>query len=244
MGNIVKKISRSLTLAMLVAALCAVGQRAEAEPISLQWPQPGGPGTPVAITYSYSNLLDGTLRMLSPAELKGATEEALGLWAGYAPLHFFEKPDSGPPPSDISYSRANHPQLRIGHHPMADLAHAYLPDAWNGLAGDVHFNSTIVWTLGATDWNFLEVVTHELGHSVGLGHEDEREAIMNAIFPQRRFGGLGTGFLLPADINGLQALYGAGTGSVHPMDPVPEPATILLVATGVALMARRRRRRA
>ncbi len=33
---------------------------------------------------------------------------------------------------------------------------------------------------------------------------------MNAFFPPWHFGGLGSAFLLPADIEAIQALYGAG----------------------------------
>ena len=239
--NSVKKFSRLLLIA--VVAVCFRGQPAEADPIGFQWPQPGGPGAPVHITYSYSNLLDGSFLLVGPAELRGATEEAFKLWATYAPLHFTERPDSGPPPSDVGYTPEGHPQIRIGHHSMSDLAHAYLPHGHNGLAGDIHVSSTIPWTIGNGHWNFLEVITHELGHAIGLEHEPARDAIMNESFPYARFGRAGTAFLLAPDIEKLQAVYGAGAGSLQPMDPVPEPATVVLIATGLAFVARARRRR-
>ena len=50
---------------------------------------------------------------------------------------------------------------------------------------------------------------------------------------ENRFSGLGTGFLLPDDIAGIQALYGAGHGSVH---SIPEPMTVLLLGTGVVAL--------
>jgi hypothetical protein len=79
---------------------------------------------------------------------------------------------------------------------------------------------------------------HELGHAVGLGHEENEPAMMNPVFPQARFGGLGTGFLLPSDIRAVQQLYGIGNGSVQPLDPVPEPATLLLVCAGLGALRR------
>ena len=229
--------------AALLCGLCVLAGRVQADPVRAQWPQPAGAGTDVFITYSYSNLLDGSLMLLANDELRAATEEALGLWASYAPLHFVERVDSGPAPSDVSYAPGGHPQIRIGHHTMPELAHGYYPSDTDGLGGDVHFDTGLPWTLTDARWNFLEAVTHELGHALGLVHEDGRPAIMNSSYPLRRFERLGTAFLYPADVEALQSIYGAGKGSVQPLAPVPDAATALLVTTGLAVIARVRRRR-
>jgi hypothetical protein len=215
---------------------------AAADPIDLGWPQPGGDGSPVYISYSYSNLLDGTFLLMTPAELRAGTEEALRLWSSYAPIHFIEQPDSGPGVSDFSYEAGTHPQIRIGHHVLAEIAHGYFPGD-DGLAGDVHFASGVPWSVGTGHWNFLETVTHELGHTLGLVHELKDIAIMNPSYPFHRFDGLGSAYLYPSDIRRLQAIYGSGVGAVQPLDPAPEPGTYLLVFTGVVTIARPRRRR-
>jgi hypothetical protein len=208
------------------------------------WPQPDGPGTAVVITYSFSNLLDGSFPSLTLAELRQATVEALQTWAAHAPLQFVERIDSGPAMSDTPYPPGNHPQIRIGHHPMSDLAHAFLPNSGDGLAGDIHLDAGVPWGLAGTKWNFLEAMTHEAGHAVGLGHVDDEPSVMNPFFPQPLFGALGSAFLFPGDIRRLQAIYGGGSGSVQPLaPPVPEPATVLLVATGLGLVADQHRRR-
>ena len=235
-------LSRLCVSAALFWAVCCLAHPAYGDPIRPQWPQPDGPGTPVVITYSYSNLLNGSLLFLSPAQLRAATEEALGLWASYAPLHFVERADSGPAPSDISYQVGDYPQIRLGHHPMNELAHAYFPSESDGLGGDVHIDQGLPWTIGEGHWNLLEAITHELGHALGLDHEFERSAIMNTSYPQRRFHGPGTAFLFPADIDNIRAIYGAGSGSVQPLPHVPEPATGLLVATAISVVAYARRR--
>lgn len=195
----------------------------------LKWSQPGGRGNPVNLTYSLSNLLTSSLGgTLSAAAVYDTVEEALGLWARYAPLNFVEVADSGPSVSDSDYSPFNRPQLRLGHHGIDGgsdvLAHAFFPDG-SGLAGDVHLDSDENWTTqpSFSSIDIIEVMTHELGHSLGLNHESSNSAIMNPFYAER-YDGPGTGFLLADDINGIRAIYGTGVGSVTPLPR--NPATV------------------
>lgn len=186
-----------------------------------KWPQPGGVGSTVTVTYSYSNLLDGGLSGISTANLQTATQQALQVWANYAPLNFVLVNDSGRPEIDDEfYPAAGTPNLRFGHHYMDGfsgvLAHAYYPFSvtGDGRSGDVHFDNGDTWgiTPGSGRFDYLEVCVHEIGHALGLEHQSPPpQAIMNPFYGSR-YSGLGTAFLFSDDQNGIQAIYGGGGG--------------------------------
>jgi hypothetical protein len=172
------------------------------------------------LKYSFSNLLDGALPGgLSATVLEAAIEEALQVWSAVSPLRFTEAIDSGPAPSDTGYVAGTHPQLRFGHHYIDGgsgantLAHAYFPST-NGIGGDLHFDNGNTWTTHPSSGiDIIEVATHEIGHALGIDHEEVNNAIMNPYYGGR-YSGPGSAFLLQDDVDGIQAQYGAGLGYV------------------------------
>jgi hypothetical protein len=212
------------------------------------FPQPGGRGTPVTITYSYNNMFDGGLKDINgvplPASLiRGSIEEALRVWSRHAPLNFIEVPDEERVPSFSDYPDGQIGEIRFSHlyyngpdvpgQPPTAKALAYFYNGSTNLAADVFFDHSDPWqemgTLPRPD--ILGAAIHEIGHTLGLGHTDDPTANMYWIF--HRFAGLGTGQLFPDDIAGIQSIYGAGVGSVTPLIMVPEPAAIALITLGV-----------
>ena len=89
------------------------------------------------------------------------------------------------------------------------LAHAFYPDAQEPYAGDVHFNGELFrWHIGGATYessgNVFDVALHELGHSLGLAHTSDPNAVMYAYLGGRTFTGL-TG----DDIAAIQTIYKA-----------------------------------
>lgn len=168
------------------------------------WPQPGGLGNPVNVSYSYSNLFSGAMVGVTNLQMVQAVEEALSLWARYAPFTFTEVADPG--------------QIRLF---QGDLIGSTLAQAAAPPDGDVTFDSSSrTWSVAL----FLETAAHEFGHSLGLGHStlsSPRVDHAGAAGPPilnptilNRYSGLGDAFLFQDDVNGIRARYGTGAGEV------------------------------
>ena len=233
-----------------------------AEAFSLQGgqqPQPGGDGTAITITYSYNNFLDGGLKnlagiSLTPEFLRTVSEEAFDLWASVAPIHFVEVADVGTPvytsntSAYLAYDASDFGVIRLNHRyingtdaqngkPSAK-AMAWFPNNFPHMGSDIHFDNGDPWEVIGTPSapDILGILTHEIGHTLGIGHSGFNGAVM---FPAalRRMGP-GTGLLTADDIAAAQAIYGdtsgvGGAGSVTPLPTVPEPSALLIVTLGM-----------
>lgn len=96
------------------------------------------------------------------------------------------------------------------------LAHTfYPPPNPETLAGDLHLDLDEPWKIGA-DIDLFSVVLHELGHALGLGHNDDPASVMYPYY--RRVSGLSA-----ADIAVIRRLYAARTATVPPSTPPSSP---------------------
>lgn len=142
---------------------------------------------------------------LSRETLDATVAEALNYWAKVSPLTF-TKLDSGTPDISIIFSTYDHGDDSPFDGVSGVLAHAFFPfSASNPLSGDAHFDEDEPWTVKSYyGQNLLQVATHEFGHSLGLSHSDDDDAIMFAFAksydPNLKLG--------EDDIQGIQALYG------------------------------------
>jgi hypothetical protein len=233
-----KHLHRATVLACLVSGTAWGGYY----PMYASWDQPDGIGSPITLTYSYSNLFDGGIvsaagQSLSTDIMRSAFEQAFSDYAAVLPIHFIEVADQGPLPETGQYDPTGLADIRIGVVPHVDdaNAYAYFPQDTDtsGLAGDIVFNGQR-FGLGWTQTVFYSVAQHELGHSLGMGH------YINADAPSGSFANSAyTGPIFPLDgmmISALQSVYGAGVGSVTPLSAVPEPDTSALILLGLSLL--------
>lgn len=93
------------------------------------------------------------------------------------------------------------------------LAHTfYPPPNAETLAGDLHLDLDEPWRIGA-DIDLYSVALHELGHALGLGHNDNPASVMYPYY--RRVNGL-----RDADITEIRKLYAAaGSTPTTPSTP-------------------------
>ena len=188
---------------------------------SLKWNNTSNGSTNITFAFDNSFSVNG----LSFNRAKSLVVNALSTWAQYSPLNFQEIQDPGNGDRVDIYVQSERVDGRGG-----TLAYAYFPTI-----GDITFDNSESWN----ETKFLETAVHELGHSLGLGHEGDVSAIMNPVL-DNKFAGRDDPFLLQDDINGVRYLYGEGRGRVstlgqgviQPQEPAIALPTINLVNNG------------
>mgnify|MGYP000120113080 CR=1 FL=1 len=188
-------------------------------------------GTGATITYSFQDagtcdagVLCQGLGSFMPVGFKTEIERAFDAWSAVANLTFFEVADDGANFNATTTSG----DIRITGHVFDGvsnvLAHGFFPPN-NGstAAGDMHFDVAENWALSLADpgISIFQVMAHELGHALGLGHTDVAGSLMNSLYTEAFEGPQAD------DVAGIQAIYGAAVSAV------PIPATVWLFALGM-----------
>ncbi|KAM4796115.1 collagenase 3-like [Rhinophrynus dorsalis] len=136
-----------------------------------------------------------------------AIQRAFKVWSDVTPLTFRRVPN-GQADILIQFIARSHNDNNPFDGPNGVLAHAFSPGT--GLGGDAHFDEDERWTDSNVGFNLFLVAAHEFGHSLGLGHSNDRNALM---FPNYRFMNTRNYRLPQDDVRGIQSIYGRGRES-------------------------------
>ncbi|XP_005378045.1 PREDICTED: macrophage metalloelastase [Chinchilla lanigera] len=150
------------------------------------------------ITYRITNYTPDMRRQ----EVDDAIQKAFQVWSDVTPLRF-RKIYAGEADIMISFAYGDHGDFNPFDGRDGILAHAFGPGSGRG--GDAHFDEAETWSANSRGRNLFLVAVHELGHSLGLGHSNDRKAIM---FPNYGYLDPRTFRLSADDIRGIQFLYG------------------------------------
>ncbi|XP_033108512.1 matrix metalloproteinase-18-like [Anneissia japonica] len=161
----------------------------------------------LALTYNYQSYSGD----LTEQNTRTAIERALKVWSDVTSLTFTEVRKDSSADIEISFTPRYHGDGNDFDGPGRVLAHAYFPG--NGIGGDAHFDEDELYTVnGRGGIDLFQVAAHEFGHSLGLAHSEDPQALMAPYYA-----GYIPDFELPQDdINGIQFLYGSST------DPRPD----------------------
>lgn len=155
-----------------------------------------------------------------PSRIKDKTRvdkeiaRAFKIWSDVTTLNFEER-RRGRVSIDISFENGEHGDGDPFDGPGKTLAHAFFPQ----YGGDAHFDNEEKWTIDErTGTNMFQVAAHEFGHSLGLSHTDERQALMAPYYR-----GYQPYFKLHSDdIDAIQSLYGS-RNNPRPSEDEDEP---------------------
>jgi hypothetical protein len=141
-------------------------------------------------------------------------QTAFAAWQAVSNIKFVQVADSGSAFNALGATG----DIRIGAHTFdgvsGTLAHAYFPPPnGNSAAGDIHFDSAENWRCNNTGTDIGVVALHEIGHSIGLNHENTNTiAVMDPYYNANLAG------LQSDDINGASMIYGVALLSAPPLN--------------------------
>ena len=150
--------------------------------------------------------------------------DAFAQWSTFGNIEFMQIEDGG---GDAGSGTVADIRIFFGAIPGGTIGYAFYPSSYgSAIAGDVLLDT--VTSFNTNQNLFAAVVIHELGHALGLGHEDEN-SVMTATVSEST--------LQQDDINGIQEIYGVQDNAAVVYDiPTGQAAlTILDVAAGATI---------
>jgi hypothetical protein len=152
-------------------------------------------GTPWAQATLRWFLSGGTPDVTTEASI---VQSALDTWTGVIPRTFVQQASATGSHFDVSWQTGDHGDGTSFDGAGHVLAHAFYPQD-----GRVHFDDAETWSTshGGGNTDLQTVSLHELGHTLGLRHSGNRDAVMYAFYGGERR------TLHEVDIKGMRSRY-------------------------------------
>lgn len=160
----------------------------------------GGRWEQTIITYRIVN----TSADLPLNETRSVIRRSFDVWQEHIPK-VFQEVQSDPADISILFATFDHGDEVVFDGPGGTLAHAYGPQSVSGdAAGDIHLDDSETFVSSGTNGTSLFwVASHEIGHSLGLGHSNIAGSLMWPYYGQSTWRGI----LNYDDKLGIQKLY-------------------------------------
>ncbi|MCI0607477.1 MAG: matrixin family metalloprotease [Anaerolineae bacterium] len=158
--------------------------------------------------------INDTSRLEGDSE-REVIRQAFALWAQETPLTFTEVTAQADADIVVGWAVGNHGDGDPFDGPGDVLAHASFPNPYSDRQVFLHFDDDERWVNSdSSNVDLLTVAAHEIGHTLGLAHSSDPNALMYPSYngPHR--------FLDADDIEGAQSLYGVASAP-QPAPDVP-----------------------
>ena len=195
---------------LILLALCANNSFSQEVPYDdIVYPDGGEKGNR-SVTYTYWNTTNLYYCFknyncnLSSSQCRVAIQNAFNTWSQYSLFSFTETSNLSQADIEISWEDDNH----TGCPPYSTyaLAHASIGKYNRTPPAYVHFRKSETFTMGLSGYNLETIALHEIGHVLGLEHDESNS---NAVM-YKSYTGYKTD-LTSDDYNVLYAIYGFPT---------------------------------